>query len=274
MILIALVLFIYESGDIARLFKNVKLPHIFIIVLTVILVHTIKAIRLYIALYGSDIKLLQYIKVYCKVTPISIIFPFKLGEFFRMYCYGYSISNMLKGAIIVLLDRFMDTVALVTTIFIVWFFIGGKITTLIYFLLIFLVVVMLIYLTFPGVYTFWKKYILSAKATKNRIGILKSLDALNKIYQVIKSVTKGKGIIIYFMSLIAWAVEIGSIYIQSRLIGDFDLNAKISNYLSSAMGSAQSLELKQFVFISVVILIVVYVVTAVVKAFSEKRASK
>ena len=273
-IFITAILFMAGYGNINEIFINTDFFHILTIVLTVIIVHTVKAGRLYLALYGSDIEFINYLKIYCKVTPVSVVFPFKLGEFFRMYCYGHQLMNYLKGIIIVLLDRFMDTTALLTMILLVWSFRGGQITSFVYVLLFFLVFVMLIYFVFPGVYRFWKKYIIKSKATESKLAVLKILDMLNLVYNEITNVTQGRGIILYFMSLIAWVVEIGCIYISNKLSGVETLSEIISEYLTSAMSNLPTTELRQFVFVSGVMLSTTYIVIKVIEMVHERRNDK
>jgi hypothetical protein len=271
-ILVTAALFIFDYREVSVIFQNTNFFRILILIVTVMLVHSVKAVRLYLALYGADISFLTYLKIYCKVAPVSIIFPCKTGEFFRMYCYGKQLKNILKGIVIVLLDRFMDTVALVTMILVVLIFNGGHLSSFVYMLLIFLVFALLLYLLFPDVFQFWKKYILRAKATENKLAILRFLDKLNLIYKEITNVSKGRGIILYFLSLIAWAVEIGSITILNGLFREGQLNQTISDYLMSAMsGRSQSTELKQFVFASVILMVVIYIIIKFIETIMGKR---
>jgi hypothetical protein len=131
---------------------------------------------------------------------------------------------------------------------------------------------LLLYLLFPDVFQFWKKYILRAKATENKLAILRFLDKLNLIYKEITNVSKGRGIILYFLSLIAWAVEIGSITILNGLFREGQLNQTISDYLMSAMsGRSQSTELKQFVFASVILMVVIYIIIKFIETIMGKR---
>jgi hypothetical protein len=189
-----------------------------------------------------------------------------------MYCYGNQLGNVFKGIVIVLLDRFMDTIALVTMILLVWVFNGGYIATFVYVLLIFLFIALLGYFVFPGVYKFWKKYLLKAKATEHKLALLKMLDAFNFVYQEITSVSKGKGVILYFLSLIAWAVEIGSLALIKGITGEGKLSQTTSRYLSSAMDAADiTIELKQFIFVSVILLIVMY---AVIKGSGDSKGKE
>lgn len=264
------ILFIFDYRNINEIFSDTDLFHVLIIVLTVLGVHIVKAGRLYFALYGSEISFARFLKIYCKVTPVSVIFPLKAGEFFRMYGYGHQLGNYLKGAIIVLLDRFMDTIALVTMILLVWAFNGGDVTSFVYVLLVFLAFTLLIYIVFPGVYKFWKKYLLKTKATEKKLAVLQILDTLQLIYQEITSVSRGRGIILYFMSLFAWLVEMGSISALNGLSRTGKLNQKISEYLMSAMGSNQSTEFRQFVFVSVILMVIIYVALKIIELFGKK----
>ncbi len=257
-----------------QLFRNIGFVQILILILVVCLVHAIKAGRLYLALYGSEMSFLTYIKTYCKVTPVSVVLPFKIGEFFRMYCYGQQLNNYLKGIVIIILDRFMDTVALVTMILLIWIFNGWHITSFVYILLVFLLVIVLLYMIFPSVYSFWVKYLLSARATPYRLTALNILDKLNRIYKEITNVSRGRGAILYFMSLIAWIVEIGSVAILNGFTKGRPLDTEISEYLSSAISGNQSAELKRFIFVSIMILLGIYIAVKIGTMVSEKRKEK
>lgn len=257
-LLIAAIIF-FLNYNVKDVFEGSDLTQIFIIVGTVLAVHFLKAFRLYLALYGSNISASSYAKIYCKVTPVSILMPVKLGELFRMYCYGHQINNILKGVVTVLLDRFMDTIALVTMIIAMWIYSGERIIPIVYLLLVFLIAVILIFIIFPGLYSYWKKYLLRANATPRKIRFLLYLDKMNMVYDEIVNVSKGRGIILYALSLLAWITEIGSIVLMNGFGEKTGLSQKISEYLRSALSGNQSVELKRFILISVVLMIVIYV---------------
>lgn len=273
-ILVSTALFIMGYKNIGEILKESGIARLLIILSTVVIVHIIKAGRLYLVLYGSDITFKEYSKAYCKVTPVSMIIPYKLGEFFRMYCFGKTLGNMIRGIVIIILDRFMDTIALVTMILVMRIFYGGYITSLAYILMIFLVVVLILYFAFPGVYKFWKRYMLRAKATERKLSILKMLNTLNHMYEEIQGVSKGRGIILYFMSLIAWGVEIGSIVLQVGIFSNTDVSSDVAVYLSSAMGVNSSNELKLFVFVSVIAMLIIYFIVKLMDLLSGKKVCK
>ncbi|SFN78369.1 Lysylphosphatidylglycerol synthase TM region [Pseudobutyrivibrio sp. UC1225] len=272
LLLAALIFFMNFEG--LKDFQQIGGGQILIIIATVMLVHFLKALRLYLALYGADITPSTYAKTYCKVTPVSILLPFKLGEFFRMYCYGHYTGNMLKGVVTVLMDRFMDTIALVTMIIVMWLGSGEAIIPLVYLLLVFIVAFVLMFLVFPGLYSYWKKFLLRADASTRKIAALKSLEAMNKVYLEIMNVSRGRGIILYVLSLLAWVTEIGSVVVLARMNGinaDGSLTRKISEYLESALMGNQTIELRRFVLLSVVLMIVIYLF---VKAFDIAKSER
>ncbi|MDE7312660.1 MAG: lysylphosphatidylglycerol synthase domain-containing protein [Eubacterium sp.] len=244
---------------------------VLILIGTVVTVHIVKAGRLYLALYGSDITLYTYMKTYCKVAPVSVLIPYKLGEIFKMYCYGKQLNSFLRGIVIVLFDRFIDTIALVTMIVFVRIFHGGNIVPLVYAFIIFLLFLLLLFFVFPGVHRFWKKYLLSAKATEHKLAILKILDVFYLIYQEIVNVSKGRGMILYVLSFIAWGTEIGSLVFLHGIAEEGARNEMISHYLSSAMGMGSSTELKQFVSMSVLLLIVFYAALKLVEILTKEN---
>lgn len=272
--LLTVLLFWYECKDISIGFFRSGVYSFFVLSAVVMLVHIIKSARLYLALYGSNINLFVYLKTYCRVTPVSMVAPFKLGEFFRMYSYGVLLESVLKGVVIILFDRFMDTIALITAIVLVWIFNGDQIAPFVYLLLAFLVFFLLIYSSYPGVYKFWKKYLLRAKASPNRLAVLKMLERLNLLYQEVENVTRGRGVILYFMSLVAWGVEIGSLAILNEIEGKGKAGQIISDYLVSAMTGGQCIEMKKFVIVSVVLLAILYLMAEAGRSFVGKKDRK
>lgn len=270
---IAGIWFIRDFHDITGIFDDTGITLLLIIIFTVILVHLTKACRLYFALYGTEntVDVWKYLKIYCKVTPVSMLLPFKLGELFRMYCYGRLLDSILNGIVVVLLDRFMDTIAVLTLIVIIWMFDGGQLSFLTYVLLIFLIFVIFLYFVSPGMCYFWKKYLLRAKASEHRLRGLRTIEAFLVLYEEIEKVVKGRGIILYLFSLLAWGIEIGSLAIVSRVSISGNSSTVISDYLASAMNGAMSVEFRKFVFISVAGLVLLYFILRFVSLTARRR---
>ncbi|MBR5419870.1 MAG: flippase-like domain-containing protein [Lachnospiraceae bacterium] len=273
-LLIAAALFLESYRDGAALFSGLGLSYLLLFAGAVLLVHGIKAFRLYLALYGSEIRISDYLKCWCKVTPVSLILPMKSGEFFRMYCFGILLKDKLKGVVLILLDRFMDTLALVTVVIAVKLVAGGSLSALVYFLLLFLALSLGLYCVFPGLYRFWKSFLLSARATERKLSMLRFMEALHSIYKEIAAVTKGRGLLLYLLSLLAWGVEIGSVTLLSGFAGGTLSSGVLGTYLSAALGTGDSADLKRFVFISIILLIAAYLLIKAAELMTGKRSKE
>ena len=272
-IVVSIVIFVFEYNSTWRVITEIKLSAFFVLLLTVFLVHVLKALRLYFALYGSEVKGNDFIKTYCKVTPVSVVLPFKIGEIFRMYCYGKLIGNVLRGMVIVLFDRFMDTAALVTVIFLSWILNSEgavKPDLLMCFLLLFLIFTFAIYFVYPGIKKIWIKSLLKSKATHNKIAVLSTLNKISDIYIEIENVSKGRGVVLYILSIIAWVVEIGSLYLMGAVSMEDQINSSVFEYLRSAIRDNQSLELQRFIAVTILFLIGIYAILKIVDVFSKK----
>lgn len=271
--LVTIGFFAYDCRNITGIIAGVS-PLVFaMLAATVMLVHVTKAMRLYLALYGLGVGMPAHLKAYCKTTPVSMVIPFKLGELFRMFCYGSLLGNALSGIVIILLDRFMDTVALIAIILFAGLMLSWRMQPFIYFLMAFLAFALIAYHAFPRVRDFWKRYLLSATATEGRLRLLRFLEGLDGIYREIEGVVRGRGIILFFISLLAWVVEIGSLYAMNMLAGSGGTERVIYGYLESAIGGRQTVELRRFVVASVAFLLCMYVAVKV-RELATKRGKR
>lgn len=263
-IAMSILFFAYRYWNWREIFNCKFNTAIITLIITVILVNILKMFRLFLALYGSEISLKDYLITYIKVTPVSILVPFKLGELFRIYCYGSEINNILKGIVVILLDRFMDTIALITVVFGLCIIMGGQVTSVVYFLIIFLIVLSIIYIVFPGLYRFWKKYLIDCKASVHKMWALELIEKINSVYTEIEGVVKGRGIVMYGISLVAWMIEIGNLAILSRLYGNTDLVFEVNQYLTGTLGGVTIPELNGFSFVCIIFLIAMYIFIKVI----------
>lgn len=229
-------------------------------IITAFLVYFMKAVRLYIVLYGADIPMHEYMEQYCKTVPISVVFPFKLGDVFRAYCFGNQMNNYIKGIIVIALDRFVDAMALTVMIFAVNLMGNSKFPVIFYFLAGFLLFMIACYIMFPPMYQYWKKYFLRRKASERRNAFLKFLCRLNSTYQEVSEVVKGRFAVLFIISLFAWTAEIGRLAIFNSKYAKEGTMPAVADYLTSALYKTESVYLKQFIFSSVLMMSVFYLV--------------
>ena len=121
-----------------------------IMIVTVVLVHGIKAFRLYLELLDRKLPVGLFLRQYCKITPVSMILPLKAGDLFRCYCYGYYIDDWMYGIAVILLDRFVDTAALITVLILFVLPLGNAMPAVSFVLLAVLFALSFIYFALPG----------------------------------------------------------------------------------------------------------------------------
>lgn len=261
----AIIYYFVFAADVNMLDNEVL--YVTCVIILVVLVHILKALRLYIILYGTlDISLADYLKLYTMTTPVSAILPFKMGEIYRLFVYGNYMSDYIKGTIIVLLDRFIDTAALIFIVLISFLIYGGQISSIVFFFILFLFLVILFYLSFKSIYLYWNKRMIKAPASKKSIGFLKYLKNVNAIYDDVSLIYKGKGIILLLLSILAWILELSGLVLTSKKEGFGNL---LIDYLQSIMGQGSIEYNKEFVFFSVIILTTIFIIINVF--YSIKR---
>lgn len=223
--------------------------------LCALVVNCIKLLRLYFILYGNGkgLSLWEHTRQYCKVLPVSMVLPFKTGDLFRAFCYGYHLDSYGAGLVYILLDRFIDTCALVTIVLAAGSIYGVQGGWVFYLLLVFVGAVLLCYTAFPGICQYWRRLFLTHSASRRGLSALRTLSLIDDLYQKISGVIRGRGLVLYLFSLAAWLAEIGGMLLLSS--GSQD---QVSLYLEAALTGAEYPLLQQFVLTSTLLLLGLY----------------
>ena len=91
------------------------------------------------------------------------------------------------------------------------------------------------------------------KATKGKLRLIRFISNVQREYLELQAVVNGKLLIAYLLSLLAWMVEIGGLYILSSLIFKADRALTIKNYLDSGLTGNGSEYLGSFIGFSVLL---------------------
>lgn len=273
-LLAAACLYARECGGAGEAFAGETALSVAALAATAALVHAAKALRLSLAVCGEGVGMADHLGAYCRSAPASILFPFKTGELYRMYCYGRLTGSAPRGVATILLDRFMDTAALVSAIALAGLALGWRIEPLAYALAAFLALVFAAYRAYPGIRDFWRGRLLGAEATGGRLAMLRALDGLDRAYGGIEAVARGRGALMYLASLAAWAAEIGSMCALGALSGRGAGGAMVFGYLGAAVGGPQTAESRRFVIVSVALLFCAWLAMVVREAFARRRDGK
>ena len=268
--------FYFSYAGSVQTIRSLPAAYFFMLPFIVFSVHFIKAMRMYFILYGTgNLEFREHLKIYCKTAMVSMLLPYKMGDLFRMYCYTAYMDSGIKSIIVVLLDRFMDTLALITVILFTSTVVGlSYFGPLLLILLIFVFCIIAAYLLFPGLSSFWNLFLLKARATPNTIRTLRLIHRGKAVYQEVIGITKGRGVMLYILSLIAWMIEIGGVAFFCRSVSTDPVNTLLPNYLMAALGRSESTELNGFVIFSCAFLILVYAGIKLYEQLTVRRVKK
>lgn len=172
-----------------------------------------------------------------------------------MYYFGHHIHNYTRGTIAVLLDRFSDTLALVTIILCIAIFQKFMFSIFIYVLAAVMVSMMIAYFLFPNLYSYWNHYLICGSANKKRLYILKLLAYANRAYRECRKLVQGRIILLYLISFFAWMLELGGVYFTFIRSKSWLEEDGLLCYLEASCGLNESLYQQGFLIVSVLVLL-------------------
>ncbi len=276
-IVLAAVLFIGSFNKGLSSFSGCQIKSVIAVVLISIVVNLLKMLRLYLIIYGKNMSFSDHIKQYSKSVPVSCMLPLKSGELFRMYCYGYKLKDYISGIVYIIVDRFYDTLGLIAVMLLTGLVFGLKTSIIAYLLMMFLIIVIVMYVVYPGLAKYWKDFLLSSDASKRKLYMLALLEHINNVYVKAKEVNSGRGAVLFILSVLSWVVESSGIILFSASANNKSLidmtdnfSEKINSYLNGTLLIEQSPYATQYVFVSVIVMIVVYFFYEIIKMSKVK----
>lgn len=264
-IVLAAALFILSLNKGLASFSGCQTKSIIAVVLISIAVNLLKMMRLYLIIYGKNMSFSDHVKQYSKSVPVSCMLPLKSGELFRMYCYGYQLRDYISGMVYIIVDRFYDTLGLIAVMLITGLVFGLKTSVTAYLLMMFLILVIVMYIVYPGLAKYWKDFLLSSAGSKRKLYMLSLLERINNVYEKAKEVNSGRGAVLFVISVVSWVVESSGIILFSTNVQNMsfanmteNFSEKINSYLNGTLLIEQSAYASQYVFVSVIVMILVY----------------
>ena len=236
------------------------------VIVTAFIVNIIKALRMYIITFDYKISIWKYIRFYIVTAFVNITIPFKCGELYRGYYLGTLINSLSEGYIMVIFDRFIDTLALITIVIGVNVLLGTDLGVIYLLLAGFLFIVLAVYLLFPPLYMYWNHYLVYHRSSSNTLKALHFLEACNKTYGKISHIVSGRFVILYIISLLVWIVEIASVLVITSDAG----RLYVSEYLQTILTG----ETTQYNFLFLFGSVLLYTVLGVVCLFKKGDETK
>lgn len=228
-----------------------------LILLGIMIIYILKAIRLYFIMLEYKISLKDFIKVYLKTAFVSISIPFKVGEFFKIYCYGKEIKNYRISTLLVLMDRYFDTIPL--TIILVVLSISGenKFSSLILYMLLFLMFVTILYWVFPSTYYYLNQYLIKNTYSDRGIRALFYLSQIKQLYITIKELVKSRFLILFILSSITWVLEYGILAALFTNIGKVFKGEEFVQYINAVFWGNHNEYINLYISLGAIVLFVI-----------------
>ena len=225
------------------------------LVATAFVVFSIKAFRLYLLLMGRGLQWRRYVFLFCMTSFVSILLPFKAGEIFRLYVFGKALGGYIKGASLIFLDRFVDTLGLLSVIIV------GKLmfswtfdVPLVMSLVGIMGMLVALYLFLPGFLKYWRQNMLEGRSSSVRLAWLEMIKFIDNAYLDVRQMLQGRFGLLIFMSILSWSVEMGSLIVL-RTVPYNGIDNLFPRYLDAALLQVRFLPQLNFVVISSVLLL-------------------
>lgn len=274
---IILTFIIYTNFDkileiIPKVFNFENILFIILAIILIISLHILRMFRTYLLLIEKRIEFSKFVKIYVKTALINIILPFKSGEIYKMFEYGKAMGKFSRGFILVWIDRFFDSLILLT-ISLVYFFISKNINLLIIILSAFVLISVIVYLSFESSYNYFNEIILTTSKSKRGKIYLKILDESKELYKKSKEMIRGRGMSLIVISLAIWFVE----YIVFKLVSDlYNLSSSFNlfvEYVDSAFFGITR-KFSYYGIFSLVIIFVLFLIIYNIIMFVKKGLKK
>jgi len=212
-----------------------------LVVIFFFLAHLFKFTRVWLVLMEEKkLSLFEVFFLYARTTLVNLIIPFKLGEIYRIAVVKKVTGAIKTGVLLVLVDRFFDTMALLILTLPFMIFFGNGADPVILALSGGLLAVLAFYLFYAPSYRYLNKYLIMTKRSGRALFTLEALDRANEWYIFLQKLIRGRSPLILLSSLLGWIMEFAAL---KALAGVFDssfgINAFIT-YINSILSGEKS----------------------------------
>ena len=234
-------LFIFINNPI----KNclITINNLFLLIGLFILIHFIKFLRQYLLLIESGIHSGEFLKLYVKTTFCSIVLPYKVGELYKAYEYGYKVNNYIKGFLTVIVDKMLDGIVLLFVFIPYEIQKNNSLSIVTWILLMFVISFIIIYVSFNTTYYYLNKHFIKKNNDIRNILALRIIEQIHDLYIYVNGLIKGRMLLLFIFTILAWTFEWLFMYVLSG--GNFieyinamflgNQNSIFSNYLIIGM---------------------------------------
>lgn len=236
-----------------------SIGELIILVVMLLIIHSLKFLRIYFILLEDRVPLKRMIKIYVKTTFASIIYPYKIGEIFKMYSFGNEVKSYSKGIIAVLIDKFFDAIILCSVLIPYEIIKNKSISNLSILLLAFIIAIIIIYLTFDSNYKYLNNFFVTKIKSKKSLIALRLLEKLNNIYKYAKGMLKGRQLILVSLTAIIWILESIFVILMELYMNMSTKFITIINYINDSFFGTSNILFNNYMHLCTLIFLIIMI---------------
>ena len=199
------IIFIYFNNPLENNF--ISSNNILLLAFSFVMIHVFKCLRQYFLLIESEVHIKGFVKTYVKTAIPSIILPYKIGELYRAYEYGYHLKDKVKGLITVIVDKFFDAIILLCVFVPYEYKKSANLSTVTLILLVFCISLLIVYTCFNATYYYLNKHFIKKSNANHNIVVLVFLEKSKELYNYVKSMIKDRMLLLTVLTIFAWSFE-------------------------------------------------------------------
>ncbi|MCR4589721.1 MAG: flippase-like domain-containing protein [Lachnospiraceae bacterium] len=203
--------------------------------------HVLKFIRFALVLLEErKLSFFDVLFLYVRTTLVNLIIPFKIGELYRVADVKHMTGSFKTGILLVVIDRFFDTLALLTLTLPFEILFLREADPVLGILFAALILLFICYLSYVPSFRYMNKYLITKKRSKRAMVLLDILDKANEWYLFLRKLIRGRSPLVFLSSLFGWIMEFAALKLFAASLGSaFDIDAFI-RYINSLLSGGKN----------------------------------
>jgi hypothetical protein len=212
-----------------------------------------KGVRIYMILMEKRISLKRFSRTYAKTTFVTLALPYKLGDIFRMFCFGNDMKNYVSGFLSVVADRYFDSVPLLIVMLGYILFNQSAVSLITVILFVFVLFGTVVYMIYPYSSQYLNRFLITKTVTTKGLLALSMLDKLDSYYAQITQLVKGRAPLLFLVSIISLSAEYFSILCIARYWGHGFSGNDFFSYLNSVFAGSLTIVTNSYLVLGAMI---------------------
>ncbi len=203
--------------------------------------HAFKFTRFFLVLLEErKLSFFEILFLYIRTTFVNLIIPFKLGELYRVAAVKHMTGSLKTGILLVVIDRFFDTLALLTLTLPFEILFLRETDPVLGMLFAALILLLICYLSYVPSFRYLNKYLITSKRSRKAMMALDVLDKANLWYLYLRKLISGRSPLVFLASLLGWIMEFGALKLFAGCFNVyFDIDAFI-HYINSLLSGGRN----------------------------------